>query len=400
MSRSDLHIPRPWLAAFCLLLLPLLAQAQPQREIPRDRKILNAFKSICRKAGACTAEVRCQGKQVALGTIVGTDGYILTKASQLKGDVVCKIRDRELPAKVVGIVEKHDLALLKVDARGLAAVDWAESKGAPVGNWVASASPSELPVAVGIVSVATRTLPTSSRGLPLRARSGGYLGVAVDTQHEAAKITQIMPKSAADKAGLQVDDIVVKVNDTTVKNLDGFLETLQQHKPGETVTLHVKRGDKELDIEATLGKRPVGRSDFQNSLGSELSDRRGGFPTILQHDSVLRARDCGGPLCDLDGKVIGVNIARAGRTESYAIPSEVIRPLLPELMSGKLAPKEVPAALKTARAALTKAAAEHTTAETKVNEAKAALRKAEMARAAAEKKLAAARAALLKAEGK
>ena len=30
--------------------------------------------------------------------------------------------------------------------------------------------------------------------------------------------------------------------------------------------------------------------------------------------------DCGGPLVNLDGKVVGMNIARAGRTESYAIP--------------------------------------------------------------------------------
>jgi serine protease Do len=43
---------------------------------------------------------------------------------------------------------------------------------------------------------------------------------------------------------------------------------------------------------------------------------------------------------DLDGKVVGINIARAGRTETYAVPAEAVRQLLPELMSGKLAPRE------------------------------------------------------------
>ncbi len=53
---------------------------------------------------------------------------------------------------------------------------------------------------------------------------------------------------------------------------------------------------------------------------------------------MLKPQECGGPVIDLDGKAVGVNIARAGRVESYAIPSEVLKPLLHDLMSGKLAP--------------------------------------------------------------
>jgi serine protease Do len=43
---------------------------------------------------------------------------------------------------------------------------------------------------------------------------------------------------------------------------------------------------------------------------------------------------------DLQGKAVGINIARAGRTESYAIPAEVVQGLLSDLKSGKLAPKD------------------------------------------------------------
>ena len=71
-----------------------------------------------------------------------------------------------------------------------------------------------------------------------------------------------------------------------------------------------------------------------------MSNRRNGFPVILQHDSVVLPEDCGGPLCDLDGHVIGINISRAGRVETYAIPSEVIQPLLSDLMSGRFAVKK------------------------------------------------------------
>ena len=80
-----------------------------------------------------------------------------------------------------------------------------------------------------------------------------------------------------------------------------------------------------LTLQATLGGTFPGfegRSEFQNNLGGRLSVRRFGFPVALQHDTVLRPDDCGGPVVDLDGRVIGFNIARAGRTESYAIPTE------------------------------------------------------------------------------
>jgi serine protease Do len=84
-------------------------------------------------------------------------------------------------------------------------------------------------------------------------------------------------------------------------------------------------------------------------MGSELSGRRSGYPTILTHDSVLRPTDCGGPLVDLDGNVIGINISRAGRTESWTVPTEVIQSVLADLKAGKstpiaVAPTERPAA--------------------------------------------------------
>jgi S1-C subfamily serine protease len=77
---------------------------------------------------------------------------------------------------------------------------------------------------------------------------------------------------------------------------------------------------------------------MQNLMGSALSPRRSGYPTILTHDSIVKPADCGGPLVDLDGNVIGINISRAGRTESWAIPTEIIQDVLADLKSGKLAP--------------------------------------------------------------
>ena len=59
---------------------------------------------------------------------------------------------------------------------------------------------------------------------------------------------------------------------------------------------------------------------------------------ILQHDTVLAPNECGGPLIDLDGKTVGINIARAGRVETYAIPAETVAALLPDMKAGKYPP--------------------------------------------------------------
>ena len=115
---------------------------------------------------------------------------------------------------------------------------------------------------------------------------------------------------------------------------------MAKHNPNDEIKLKIIRADKEQELTAKLSQGPgstdgKSRSDVQNSMGSKLSARRSGFPIILQHDSVLKPTDCGGPLCNLDGQVIGINIARAGRTESYAIPSEAVRPLLEKLKTAK-----------------------------------------------------------------
>ena len=78
-----------------------------------------------------------------------------------------------------------------------------------------------------------------------------------------------------------------------------------------------------------------------NRLGVGVSGRRDGFPVVLQHDTVLKPADCGGPLVDLDGRAVGVNIARGGRVETYAVPSDVLMPKLYALMSGRLDPQRL-----------------------------------------------------------
>ena len=62
-----------------------------------------------------------------------------------------------------------------------------------------------------------------------------------------------------------------------------------------------------------------------------MSSRRGGFESVLQHDTVLRPEQCGGPILNTKGQAIGINIARATRVASYALPASVIVELIAEM---------------------------------------------------------------------
>lgn len=336
--------------AGCLLPVwgtPSLAQKkgkEPSAEFTRDNpKVRAAFREVVAKASPSTLRVLCDGKETALGVVVGPDGWILTKASDLHGKVSCRLKDgREFPARVVGWEDKHDVALLKIEVASLPAVALAESKTAAVGHWVACAGPGPEPVAIGIVGVATRNLPPRPM-LPTPPPNSGYLGVGLEPGDGGVRIMQVLPGTAAAQAGLKVGDLIISLNGKMVAVPEDFIGGVQKLKVGDQVTLKIRREKEkpELEIKATLGKRPPNRGDFQNIMGSELSKRRSGFPIVLQHDAVIKPVDCGSPLLDLDGRVIGINICRAGRTESWAIPGEVIKPLLVDLMAGKLPPPKM-----------------------------------------------------------
>jgi serine protease Do len=161
---------------------------------------------------------------------------------------------------------------------------------------------------------------------------GGVLGVLLEERDEGVGIARVMPNSGGQRAGLRRGDVVIKVNGQEMKNLDMMVKTVREHLPGEQVKLEIRRGEEMLSIKAILGRigdlNPTRQAVPQDKLGGPLSKRRSGFPTVLQHDTVLQPKECGGALVDLNGKAIGINIARAGRISTYALPSSLVVPLI------------------------------------------------------------------------
>ena len=322
--------------AFVLCILPVIsalgADVLKSARFKNGVTIRKAFKSVVAASTNATVKILSRGKWVALGAVVEPEGYIITKASELKGTVTCQFSDgRTLSGRIVGVAIDDDLALLKVDANNLQTIEWRTGKDPSVGHWLATPGLDDLPVSVGVVSVKRRAIP--------KARA--LLGIRGGDHPFGVRITQITKNGGAEKAGLKKDDIITWIAGATVKNLEELRKQLRRFRPGDRLELKVKRNNSVIRFQATLGSIHDirTRGSIQNRMGGKLSKRRAGFPVVIQHDSYLKPNECGGPLVDLNGRTVGINIARGGRTESYAVPFDRVLALLPDLRSGKLAPK-------------------------------------------------------------
>lgn len=104
-------------------------------------------------------------KSLGSGFIISPDGYLLTNYHVVKDadEVLVRLSDRrELAAQIVGSDPRSDLALLKIDAKGLPVVKTGSSSKLKVGEWVlAIGSPFgfEHSATAGIVSAKGRSLP-------------------------------------------------------------------------------------------------------------------------------------------------------------------------------------------------------------------------------------------------
>jgi Do/DeqQ family serine protease len=98
------------------------------------------------------------------GVIISADGYIVTN-NHVVGENVREITvsfsdNREVKGRVIGIDPATDIALLKVDLKGLPVVAWGDSSKLQVGEWVlAIGSPFQLSrtVTAGIISATGRS---------------------------------------------------------------------------------------------------------------------------------------------------------------------------------------------------------------------------------------------------
>lgn len=267
------------------------------------------------------------------GFIISEDGYILTNTHVVDeaDEVVVRLHDRrEFRAKVVGKDDRTDVALIKIEAKGLPKVTIGDPDKLKVGEWVlAIGAPFgfENSVTAGIVSAKGRSLPQENyvpfiqtdvavnpgnSGGPLFnmrgevvginsqiiSRSGGYMGlsfaipidVAMDVAEQlkgtgrvargrigvviqevtadlaesfglakpqGALVSDVEKDSPADKAGVQVSDIILKFNGRTVERSIDLPRMVGATRPGTRATLTVWRKGATRDLTVVVGEMPA-----------------------------------------------------------------------------------------------------------------------------------------------
>jgi serine protease Do len=138
---------------------------------PNAQEIPEALRRFFEYRGRQPQQPQQQQPRQSMGSgfIISSDGYIVTNNHVVQGaeTVTVRLTDRrEYEARVVGLDERSDLALLQVEADDLPVLKLGKPGELAVGEWVlAIGSPFGLDYSVtaGIVSAKGRSLPTESR---------------------------------------------------------------------------------------------------------------------------------------------------------------------------------------------------------------------------------------------
>jgi serine protease Do len=297
---------------------------------------MEALAPVTAKAAKSTVTVLVDGKPRALGTVVSKEGHILTKNTETKkGAVTRKVGDKKVPLELVKRFAKRDLALFKGSPKGLEPVRWARSKKPePIGTLLTASDSAGEPLGIGLVSVLTRALGNV-----------GFLGIQAGEAEGGVRIVRTVNGSPAKKVGLQADDVITHIDG---KEFDGPIEfgnRIRTYRAGDEVEFTYRRDDKESKIKVKLAARSEaqgsGRFQRMNEMSGPLSARLTGFPEALQHDIPISPAECGGPLLDLNGRCVGINVSRAGRVKTLAVPVSDVLKLLSQAEAEEAKPRVV-----------------------------------------------------------
>jgi PDZ domain len=123
----------------------------------------------------------------------------------------------------------------------------------------------------GVASATTSVLDLGTR---LGGGSSGKVS-AVQTPvqgttrvREGVRVTEVIPGSPADRAGVEVQDVVTNINGEAIEDVDAFADALKHARPGETLLLSVVRDSQRKTMPVKLD--PIDDTDLV--LGTRTED--------------------------------------------------------------------------------------------------------------------------------
>ena len=297
--------------------LPAVFDKGAPESVEDLKAIQEQVRKVLEKVIPCTVGIRIGAAQGS-GVIVSKDGYVLT-AGHVSGtpgkDCQIVLPDgKTVKAKTLGLNKAIDSGMIKiVEEREWAFVDMGTSGDLKPGAWcIATGHPGGFKtgrspvVRVGRILNNSKSAMTTDctlvggdsggplfdmqgRVIAIHSRIGGtitanvhvpidtyretwdrlvkaesingmgtpeaYLGVQGDPDGKGCVIAGVQPASPAEKAKLQANDVILKMDGQKVETFDDLGGLIKKKKPGDEVTLDVRRGEENLSLKVKLGTK-------------------------------------------------------------------------------------------------------------------------------------------------
>ncbi|MBI4605950.1 MAG: PDZ domain-containing protein, partial [Planctomycetes bacterium] len=140
-----------------------------------------------------------------------------------------------------------------------------------------------------------------------------HFGAAGEDSDGKARVTQVLPDSPAEKAGLRAGDAIVAVDALPVAGFDKLLDRLRAARPGQKVALVAARGSETLALEVVLRSRPGAGRGFGSSgsgpwlgiLGASREGKTELTEVIPEGPAAKAGLAPGDIVLEIDGKPVG-----------------------------------------------------------------------------------------------
>jgi len=297
----------------------------------RSADSLGQFSSAVKPNQNSIVSIRDGGLLLCLGTVMSADGYILTKASELHDAIDPEVilpSGRRFKAKELASDFAFDLMLLKVDAKDLHPVSLEVEKSAYVGDLAVLQNGKGEALMPTVISVKTHSMEGANKA---------FMGIRMAEDDNGVRIEHVLPGGAAKRNGMKSGDVIMSLNGRAVDRMMTLVDAISAFKPGDTISVRFMRDDKIRTIDILLTPKFV-NDDTMLPLyrdpqfeGQFASTHAGGFPQAIQIDADVYPRQVGGPLLGLNGKALGIVIARADRFPAFAIPADAVATVFEQL---------------------------------------------------------------------
>lgn len=317
--------------------------------------VTSALAEVVDQLTASVVEIRAAEHPLCLGTIVSTDGLIVTKASELThGQLQCRFHDGQLAnLNLIATSTPKDLSLLQVepesriDESGQAVEfkpivfhnELLQTESLQSGSFVVAIGFRGNKPMLGIVGNTGETFSDQDPGcadcidLGLQCvekrtwkppSNSQFNAIYSATLHTSLAVQRVDPHSIAEQSGVLIGDELEQFNGKKVSSQQELIGIFESLKPGDEVTLVVNRDDRMVNLSTTISRNS--KRIFQDLWGGgPFSRRRFGFSNVLCHDIPIQPEQCGGPLVDLHARTVGINVARSLRVATLAIQVEQVR---------------------------------------------------------------------------